>query len=267
MDKPAAILVIDDETNLRNTLAAILQQGGYLPTLAGDGREALACLEGGEFDLVFLDLRLSDTNGLDLLPRIHKIKPDLPVLILTAHATLESAMEAVRRGARDYMLKPIDPPYILARVGEILAEQQEPSRRREIISQVQELLAELRQVEGSGPSPSNVPVPLAAVDPDRFLRCGVITADLHTRHLIINNRMVQLPSTTFDYMVTLMRYCPKAVSFENLVKESQTYILSKSEAREMTRWHIHKIRKALEPDTSNPRFIITVRDFGYRLVV
>ena len=267
MEKPAAIIVIDDETNLRNTLAAILQRGGYQTTLAGDGKEAVECLRSGDFDLAFLDLKLPDISGLDLLPRIHEIKPNLPVLILTAHATLESAMQAVRKGARDYMLKPIDPPYILTRVGEILAEQEEPIRRREIISQVQELLAELRQVEGSGSSPSVVPVPLAAVDPDRFIQCGIFTADLHTRHLIVESHMAQLPPTTFDYMVTLMRYSPEVVSFENLVKESQGFVMTKSEAREMTRWHIHKIRKALELDTSNPRYIITVRDFGYRLVV
>ena len=267
MGKQAAILVIDDEPNLRNTLAAILQRGGYLTTLAGDGKDALECLQSEDFDLAFLDLKLPDISGLDLLPKIHELRPDLPVLILTAHATLESAMQAVRAGAKDYMLKPIDPPYILTRVDEILAEQSEPLRRREIISQVQELLAELRQVDGPGSSSSVVPVPVAAVDPDRFIQCGKFTADLHTRHLIVDSHMVQLPPTTFDYMVTLMRQSPEAVSFENLVKESQGFVMTRSEAREMTRWHIHKIRKALEPDTSNPRFVITVRDVGYRLVV
>ncbi len=266
MAKQASILVIDDEPNLRNTLAAILQRGGYLATLAGDGKEALACLQGRDFDLAFLDLKLPDTSGLDLLPKIHQVSPELPVLILTAHATLESAMQAVRAGARDYMLKPIDPPFILARVSEILAEQAEPLRRRQIISQVQDLLAELRQVDSPGASSSMVAVPVAAVDPDRFVQCGIFTADLHTRHLIIESHMAQLPPTTFDYMVTLMRYSPEVVSFENLVKESQGFVMTRSEAREMTRWHIHKIRKALEPDTSNPRYVITVRDVGYRLV-
>lgn len=267
MGKQAAILVIDDEPNLRNTLSTILQRGGYLTTLAGDGKEALERLQDRDFDLAFLDLKLPDTSGLDLLPRIHALSPDLSVLILTAHATLESAMQAVRSGARDYMLKPIDPPYILTRVSEILAEQEEPTRRREIISQVQELMAELRQVDGPGASSIAVPVPVTAVDPDRFIQCGIFTADLHTRRLIVDSHMVQLPPTTFDYMVTLMRQSPEVVSFESLVKESQGFVMTKSEAREMTRWHIHKIRKALESDTSHPQHIITVRDFGYRLVV
>jgi len=267
MDNKAAILVVDDEPSLRQTLGLILQQDGYQVTLAADGNEALQCLNSGKFDLAFLDLKLPDVNGLDLLPRIHQITPDLPVLILTAHATLESAMEAVRQGARDYLLKPAEPATILQRTKEILSEQKEPLRRREIISQVQGLLSELRQMDDSTSSSMVTPAAYAAVDPDRFIKKGKLTVDLHTRHLLVDKKMVIFPPTTFDYMVTLMRHSPEAVSFEKLVQESQAYDLTRMEAREMTRWHIHKIRKALEQDPSHPNYIITVRDFGYRLVV
>jgi two-component system, OmpR family, alkaline phosphatase synthesis response regulator PhoP len=267
MGEQATILVVDDEPNLRRTLTAILERGGYQVTSAGDGKEALQRLQEGTFDLVFLDLKLPDTKGLLLIPQIRTINPDLPVLILTANATLESAMEAVRQGARDYMLKPIDPPHILARVNEILTEQQEPQRRREIIFQVQDLLAELRQMDGLDAPPPSIPAVVPAVDPARFLKCGVLTVDLHTRHFMVESRFVPLPPTTFDYLVTLMRHSPQTLSFEALVKESQGYNLTRSEAREMARWRIHEIRKVLEPDPRHPRYIITVRDFGYRLVV
>jgi DNA-binding response OmpR family regulator len=266
MDKQSTVLVIDDELNLRRTLAMILQRAGYRVTSTGDGREALEALRAGSFDLAFLDLKLPDTNGLDLLHEIRQIQPDIPVLILTAHATLESAMEAVRQGARDYMLKPIDPHYILARAGEILAEQHEPQRRNAIISQVQELLSELRRGDGAEiPSPNVIPV-IPAVDPARFLTRGTISLDLHTRHCTLENRFVPLPPSTFDYLVTLMRHSPDAVTFETLVKESQGYTPTRIEAREIVRWQIHEIRKAIEPKPRYPRYIITVRDFGYRLV-
>ena len=267
MTKQSTILVIDDEPLLRQTLGVILQRGGYQVTLAADGEEALQNLQVGGFDLAFLDLKLPDISGLELLPKLHKVDPDLPVLILTAHATLESAMEAVRQGARDYILKPVDPNHILARIETILAEQKEPLRRREIISQVQGLLAELRQVDGPDTSPINIPTAFAAADPSRFLQRGKLTADLHTRHFTMENRYLSLPPSTFDYLVTLMRHSPEAVAFETLVKESQAYTVTRFEAREMSRWQIHQIRKALEPDPSHPRYIITVRDFGYRLVV
>jgi DNA-binding response OmpR family regulator len=266
MTSTHTILIIDDEPLLRQTLALILQRAGYQVTLAADGKEAIHSLKAGAFDLVFLDLKLPDTNGLTLLPEIRRQYADMPVLILTAHATLESAMEAVRQGARDYLLKPIDPKHILTRVREVLAEQQQPRRRREIVAQVQELLAELRQVDGSETLISDITPALPAADPARFVIRGALTVDLHTRHVLLEDKFVPLPPSTFDYLVTLMRHTPKAVPYQVLVKESQAYNLTRAEAREMARWQIHELRKALETDPRHPHFIITVRDVGYRLI-
>jgi DNA-binding NtrC family response regulator len=122
MTVKASILVVDDEENLRRTLALILQREGYRVTTAASVREARSCLEAGAFDLVFLDLKLPDASGLTLLPEMHNQFPHMPVLILTAHDKLGIALEAVRGGARDYLLKPVDPPVLLARVKEVLAE-------------------------------------------------------------------------------------------------------------------------------------------------
>jgi two-component system, NtrC family, response regulator PilR len=122
MTANASILVVDDEENLRRTLALILQREGYTVTTAASVMEARECLQEGRFDLVFLDLKLPDASGLTLLPEMRSQNPDLPVLILTAHDKLDVALEAVRGGARDYLLKPIDPPILLARVKEVLAE-------------------------------------------------------------------------------------------------------------------------------------------------
>jgi DNA-binding NtrC family response regulator len=120
--KNASILVIDDEANLRRTLALILQREGYEVSTAASVQEARQCLEGGSFSLVFLDLKMPDANGLTLLPELSERYPRTPVLVLTAHDKLDAALEAVRSGARDYLLKPVDPPEIIQRVREVLAE-------------------------------------------------------------------------------------------------------------------------------------------------
>jgi DNA-binding response OmpR family regulator len=267
MPNPCTILVIDDEPNLYRSMELILQSSGYFVESAKSGSEALALLNERGFDLIFLDLRLPDMNGIDLLPSIRKINPDTPVLILTAHASLDSAINAVKSGARDYLLKPLDPPVILQRVKEILTEQEQPRRRREIASEIQNLLSELNQIEGENSTPgASMPV-TPPLDPDRFLVCGGITLDLHTRHVLLNEKYVPLPPTTFDYLVTLARHSPQPVSFEALVSESQGYKMTRSEAREMVRWQIHELRKALEIDPSEPNFILTVRNVGYRLVM
>lgn len=116
-----SILLIDDEENLRHTLALILAREGYLVETAGTIGEARERLEASRYDLVFLDLKLPDANGLSLLPFLRERFPGMPVLILTAHDKLDSAVEAVRHGARDYLLKPLDPPMIIKRVKDILA--------------------------------------------------------------------------------------------------------------------------------------------------
>jgi DNA-binding response OmpR family regulator len=257
------ILIIDDETNLRRSLALILQRAGYAVTAAENAAQVHQCLEAGAFDLVFLDLKMPDVNGMELLPEIRKKYPEMPVLILTAHATLDSAIEAVRKGARDYLLKPIDPDQILIRVEEVLAEQQQPRRRREIMGEIRFLLNELQEVSADEPSQEAHTQP---VDPARILRRGPFTLDLYARYASLEDQVVPLSPTAFDYLATLLRHSPQPVTYESLVSESQGYKTTSVEAREIARWRIHELRKAIEINTRSPSYIITVRDVGYRLV-
>jgi len=266
MNAPAHILLIDDETNLLHSLALILTGMENLVDTAENAQSAIQLLQNGVFDLIILDIMLPDINGMDLLGRIREIDRDTPVIILTAHASLETAIEAVRKGARDYLLKPIDPSDLMERVRDILAEQQQPKRRREIANQIQSLLNEMNQIENEKLA-SNAPTPMPSNnDPNRFLMCGQLKMDLHTRHALLGHQYIPLPPTTFDYLVTLARHSPEAVSFENLVEESQGFIITRSEAREIVRWQVHELRAALETDQRCPQMIITVRNVGYRLV-
>jgi len=263
------ILIVDDEANLRLTLCAILQKAGYSVTAVGHAQDALVSLTAGPYDLAFLDLKMPDMDGMTLLGEIRRLYPDMPVLILTAHATLQSSIEAVRQGARDYLLKPIDPPLILARVKDILAEQHQSQRRREIVAQIQSLLAELRQIDGQDAEALPVNL-LSAVPPTastRFLQRGAFTLDLHTRHAMLDGQLIALPPSAFDYLVTLVRHAPNPVSVETLVMQSQGYEMCRAEAQEMARWQIHQLRQALEPDPQNLRYILTERGIGYRLAI
>lgn len=260
------ILIIDDETNLRHTLALILQREGYSVTTAGSATEAIQALQAGAFDLAFLDLKMPDIDGIQVLPDIRQLYPEMPVLILTAHATLDSAIEAVRQGARDYLLKPIDPPQILERVKEIIEETNQARRRRQIMEEFKELLAELHHIQTKEPVPTPT-VNSNTNDPARFLQRGPIALDLLTRHATLGDRALSLSPTAFDYLATLIRHSPDPVTYETLVMESQGYKPNSIEARDMARWRIHELRKALEQDSRQPEYIITIRSIGYRLVV
>lgn len=264
MQSKYAILIVDDEPNLRTTLSLILQRDGYIVTTAGDADEAHHKLKENQFDLVFLDIKMPKKSGLTLLTEIKQLFPELPVLLLTAFASLDSAIEAVRRGAADYLLKPIDPSQILSRVRQVLSEQQ-PNRRRAIMNEMQRLLGELNQIDGFQiDTDSNTDA--QEVDSDRYLRRGPFILDLHTRVASIQGEEISLTPTGFDYLTVLLRFSPNTLGYQKLVMEAQGYETTPIEAKEVTRWRIHELRKAIEADSRNPRYLITVRGEGYRLV-
>jgi DNA-binding response OmpR family regulator len=267
MSAERTILVVDDESQLRLTLSLLLQKGGHRVVTAADGAEALNYLKVQPYDLMFMDLNMPGISGVALLSEIHRQLPKMPVLILTAHATLETAIQAVKLGARDYLIKPVEPEFILARVAEILSEEQQPVRKKEIVSQVQTLLAELQQLDGEDATPTSALAALPPTDAARFLNKGAFTLDLHARHVMFKNAYVPITGIYFDYLVTLLQHAPKTVSYKILVKEAQGFNVELTEAKELTRWRIYELRKLLEPNPQEPQYILTVRGAGYRLVV
>ena len=95
MTSSAHILVVDDEANLRRTVARILQRAGFDVTTAGNGTEGLALLSEHGFDLVYMDIRMPDMNGLEALKSIHATYPQLPVILFTGQPDLNSAVSAL----------------------------------------------------------------------------------------------------------------------------------------------------------------------------
>jgi NtrC-family two-component system response regulator AlgB len=109
---PLRVLVIDDEPNIRDTLALCIQAAGARADKVGSGAAALEALRLAPYDLAFCDLRLGPESGLDLVPRLLAERPGLDVVVITAFATIDTAVEAIRRGARDYLPKPFTPQQI-----------------------------------------------------------------------------------------------------------------------------------------------------------
>jgi len=112
-------LVIDDEKNIRTTLAVCLEGIGCHVVTADSAAAALTAVGQVAFDLAFLDLRLGTTNGLDLIPKLLAESPNLAIVVITAYATFETAVEAIRRGARDYLPKPFTPAQVRHRVEQL----------------------------------------------------------------------------------------------------------------------------------------------------
>ena len=104
----AKILIIDDEKAIRNTLKDILLYEKYEVDEAADGAEGLKKAEAGNFDLVLCDIKMPKMDGLEVLVKLQELKPDLPVVMISGHGTIDTAVEAIKKGAFDFVSKPPD---------------------------------------------------------------------------------------------------------------------------------------------------------------
>jgi signal transduction histidine kinase len=132
------LLVVDDEESVAVTMGAILEMDGYRVSISTSGADALRKLHETEFDLVLTDLRLDDTDGLNVVSEVCRVQPETVSIILTGFASLESAIKALREGAYDYLIKPCD-------VEELRAVVRRGVERRQLGVQLKRRLAELEQ--------------------------------------------------------------------------------------------------------------------------
>jgi DNA-binding response OmpR family regulator len=118
INKP--ILIVDDEKNIRLTLSQSLETLGAEIDTAVNGEEALTKLKGSEFGLILLDIRMPGMDGMEVLRKVRDIRPDIRIIMITAYGTVESAVEAMKLGAVDFLQKPFDPEEIRELVSRVM---------------------------------------------------------------------------------------------------------------------------------------------------
>src|SRR5215470_1444574 len=133
----ATILIAEDEPDIRNSLVEVLCEEGYQATAVPDGDAALQAIDAGEFDLIISDLRMPGADGLEILRHAREVTPQALVLLMTAHATVETAIEALRRGAQDYLLKPLIFEDVLHKIEYLLRNRQLAWEHQILRSQVE----------------------------------------------------------------------------------------------------------------------------------
>ncbi len=226
-------LVVDDERGIRFFLSETLERIGHEVTTAQSGEEALALLRENRFDLVVLDLRLGGrVDGLRVLESLKWLWPDTAAIILTAHGSLESAMAAIREGVDGYLLKPV--------------------RAQELRQTVREVL------ERRARAP--------AQDKQRrtLLQAGALSVDPEKHLATFDGQPLDLTASEFKLLVHLMQNAHRVVPASELVKVVQGYDCEdEREAREIIRWYVHRLRRKVEPEPSNPQYIVNVRGVGY----
>ena len=132
------VLIIDDEKNIRKTLSLCLEQMDCYVKAVSSVDGALSALRHESFDVAFLDLRLGEANGLEIIPKLLAESAELMIVMMTAFATIDSAVEAIKRGATDYLPKPFQPAQIRHVIDQCI-------KRRELTRQVTDLESRLRE--------------------------------------------------------------------------------------------------------------------------
>ncbi len=240
-------------------------------TAVASGEEALVQIETQEYDLALLDVMMPGISGVEVLTELHNKWPQTIVILLTAHASLDTAVEALRYGAHDYLFKPCDVNVLRKSVRDGLKKRQQLLQQRTFLQQLEDNLANsLSQIRAATGELSSSDVPASELETDglseRFLRKGGLIMDL-TRHILtIDGQLVELSPIEFDVMAYLLNQSPRVLSPQEIVREVQGYESDPWEASEVIRAHIYRIRQKMKKLVGKKANIIqTVRGVGYTI--
>lgn len=260
----ARILVVDDEDRVREGLCWSLRVTGYRVDEASSGAQALGLLGRGLFDLMLLDMNMPAMDGVEVMEWARRVQPDLAIIVLTGHATLDSAIAAVKWGASDYLLKPVGIQGLQAAVGKALTERADLLRQQQVIALMSQV-AEVLQ-----PTQRAVSEPAHTTGADSVLRVGRLSLDVAKRIASVDApdpRSVELTEAEADLLHELMRHPDQVRTCRQMVKAVWGYDMSEAEAAGTVRSHLFRLRKKIEIDSQNPQFIKTVRGGGYFLAI
>lgn len=250
------ILLVDDEAAVCFVLERTLQREGYTIDVAVSGREALHKLATNTYDLILLDLHMEPIHGLTVFQAVREKDPDMVVLILTANGSLETAIQALRLGAFDYLFKPTEPNTIRQRVEAGLAHRRQLLQQRQIVSQIDQLRLILNQLETK-------PTPPPAKTNSCLADKAPLVIDTYHHTVTRDDQLLELTTAEFDLLLCLIKNAAQVMTPQQLVRCALNYNSEHEAAREIIKYHIHNLRRKLEPDPAQSHYIKTVRYKGY----
>jgi DNA-binding response OmpR family regulator len=261
--KPDAhLLIVDDEPNIRSALGRALSLLGYTVDEAGTGQEALAMLQRASFDLIVLDLRMPGMDGLEVMLRAHQLYPELLIIILTGHATMESAIAAVKSEAVDYLQKPASIQEIAEAVTRSLEKRAGQIQRRRLVQVMGEALEALRRAD-QPLSAGSIPA-----DTQNILYLPPLKLDRQKRLLMITGAgtlTLQLTEGETVVLASLMMCPDRVLSCRDLIELGWGYSTNEREAQNIIRPHVSRLRGKINRVIPASSLIHTVRKRGYVL--
>jgi DNA-binding response OmpR family regulator len=256
MNQNVRILLVDDEASIRLTLGALLERSGYDVTSADGGEQAMQLLDRQPFDLLLTDLKMPGIDGMQVVAAARQQHPDIVVIVLTGHGSLETAIEGLHQQIFDYLLKTSTPDQVIARVKAGLEERERQQHQQQLLGVVASAVNELRPEQHTHhPTVPN----------ERVCTVGMFQFDTWRQETTLAGRRLMLTPTEFRMLLCLAEHAGTMLSYTQLVRCVQGYEVGELEASELIKPHIHHLRQKLEADSSTPQYILNVRGKGYLL--
>jgi two-component system alkaline phosphatase synthesis response regulator PhoP len=231
------VAIVEDDAAIAEGLSLNLKLQGYETEVAGDGEEALACIDSAAPDLVLLDISLPKLSGIDVLERLRNAGNHVPVIVLSARQDEFDKVAALRLGADDYVTKPFALAELLARVAAVL-----------------------RRARHSRPVTDAVP---AGTDALRF---SDVVIDLAARTVIRGGEPVKLTHLEFELLSFFCHNRNRVFSREELLRRVWSLTLAHAGQARTVDNFVAQLRAKLEVDPDSPKHLLTVRGSGYRFV-
>ena len=261
----AHILIAEDEDGTRMALVRALQLLGYAIDGVANGAEAVKQLASAPYDLLLLDLKMPEMDGVQVMDVLQHAYPELSVIILTANPTLDSAIAAVKAGAIDYLLKPQSISSIEAAIQRALQRQKVEQQRQHLIGVMKGALESL-QTAGTVHLPQEEQ-PESGREPGLYL-------DLEQRQVTLyaydgeQNHFPRLTAELTEHQAAILNcfihHPRKALTNTELASLALGYNgLSEREAENIIRPHILRLRRKIEEDPTHPHIILSIRGKGY----
>jgi DNA-binding response OmpR family regulator len=258
VDALGRLLLVDDEPAIRLFLSEELAQAGYAVHTAASGEEALASIQKENFDLVLLDLKMGGMNGLRALEMIERMPSPPVVIILTAYASVDSAISVLRHGGYDFLLKPCRTEELLASVEKGLAKRRQALLREKAIGLIEETARQLRDAQA--------PSTAAPATPPRFLEGRGLLLDYENETVTRDGQPVALTPAEFRLLVCLMEHADQPVRFGQLAAALHGHSDERQSDRQAITTHLWRLGRKVGHARDGHPFIVNVRGKGYQFV-
>lgn len=255
------VLILRDEPATRPELASYMPNAGYEVSVTAASGQALDWMTDEAYDVIIIDLDVPDLDGVSFMQAVRGLQPDLQMVVITSHPTMLTAIAAIRAGAADYLIKPIEPHVVMESVRRSLESLAVlKSQLSRLVRDASQVNAEHKAEHGMG---------LNGTSAGSMIVVPPLRLDYARRRVTIlddSDQAIDLSRGEASMLACLMSNPDRPLTTSQMTRLAWNYDLGSEESADLVRPYIHRLRRKLETNPSDPCLIVTVRGHGYLFV-